>query len=666
MNERVFRILTATIAVIGGVAVWVIATELFPYHSVNHDEAVYLQQAAMLLEGDLSLRPPVDGVARPWFFIESGDRLYPKYAPVPAAVFAFGQLVGGYRLALVGTAVGNLTLIAGVISEVFDRRTGCLGAVFVLCSPLFLITSSVFLPYAPTTLLNLTFAYSYLRADRTGSRRWAAVAGVAIGLAFFSRPFTAVVFAAPFVGHALWTLTQHRESIARHAWTATLGLIGVGIALAYNTTVTGTPWSFPYEVFAPQDGLGFGHRRILDHELKYTPELALSANSKVLEQFGQVWFAGGLLGMTLAVGGMGLSLYRRRAREALLVGLFVSIVAGNVYFWGNVNILGTIDHPDDGLIAFLGPYYHFDLLVPTAAFAATAVWSAIERVQAMDLTVASRVVGVFLAVGVVVSASGIAAVTAINVDERIDRNQAVTDTYTAAYEPFEDGPPPNSLVLLPTPHGNWLNHPFQPLRNDPGFDGKTVYTTDAHPFDSVEAFPNRSVYRYVYRGSWAPASASPETARLQRVHEVTDKQVRLHTTFGIPPSATGATVRVTTDSDSAYHTVTPDSDALTVALAITDDGVTLDNATQTGPIAVAGRDTVRLTVFVEHGAGDGFTYRLDLPVDVSPGSVRALSPRVEQCYDVRNCGGQAAYIPDTAPSNVSIHTTFKPNNSSNR
>ena len=39
------------------------------------------------------------------------------------------------------------------------------GAV-ILASPLFLIDASVFLPYAPTTALNLLFAYGYLRADR--------------------------------------------------------------------------------------------------------------------------------------------------------------------------------------------------------------------------------------------------------------------------------------------------------------------------------------------------------------------------------------------------------------------------------------------------------------------------------------------------------------------
>ena len=38
-----------------GVAVFLIAVFVFPYHSVNHDEGVYLMQASMLLEGQLTL-----------------------------------------------------------------------------------------------------------------------------------------------------------------------------------------------------------------------------------------------------------------------------------------------------------------------------------------------------------------------------------------------------------------------------------------------------------------------------------------------------------------------------------------------------------------------------------------------------------------------------------
>ncbi|ESS09136.1 MAG: Dolichyl-phosphate-mannose-protein mannosyltransferase [uncultured archaeon A07HN63] len=173
LTQRRFRIATVALAAVAAVVVWTVANQVFPYHSLNHDEGVYLQQAAMLLDGQLSLHPPVDGAFRPWFFVEDGDRLYPKYGPIPAAMFAVGKLAGGYRLALAAIAAGNVALVVGVARELFDRRTALLAGGLVIASPLYLIDSSVFLPYAPTTLWNLLFAYGYLRADRTGDRRWA-------------------------------------------------------------------------------------------------------------------------------------------------------------------------------------------------------------------------------------------------------------------------------------------------------------------------------------------------------------------------------------------------------------------------------------------------------------------------------------------------------------
>ena len=59
MNRRRFRLFAALLSLVAGAVVLLIATELFPYHTTNHDEAVYLQQAAMLLEGQLSIAPPV-------------------------------------------------------------------------------------------------------------------------------------------------------------------------------------------------------------------------------------------------------------------------------------------------------------------------------------------------------------------------------------------------------------------------------------------------------------------------------------------------------------------------------------------------------------------------------------------------------------------------------
>ncbi|WP_284008985.1 ArnT family glycosyltransferase [Haloarcula pelagica] len=657
------RLATAALAVLAAAAVAFVSTEVFPYHSLNHDEGVYLQQAAMLLEGRLFLQSPVEGAVRPWFFIESERGMYPKYAPVPGAMFAVGKLLGGYRVALVAIAAGNVLGVVGLVREAFDYRTGLLAGAFVLASPLFLIDSSVFLPYAPTTLLNLAFGYAYLRADRTGDRRVAAGAGAAIGLAFFSRPYTAVLFATPFIVHACWTLWQNpREALPRQAATATLGSAGVVLTLGYNAVVTGAPFRFPYQVFAPADGLGFGQREILGHEIVYTPELAVRANRVVLDLFFTEWIAGGLAGAGLAAVGVALAVRAGlTARQAVVGGIALSVAAGNVYFWGNYNILGDLEVAGDGLVSALGPYYHFDLLVPTAAFAARG---ALGVVRAIKDALADRADGrsarVAVAALVLVSTASLGGITAGNMDAPLSENLEVTRTYEDAYEPFEGGSPENAVVLLPDPYGDWLNHPFQYIRNDPGYDGDTVYAIDDEPFAVHDAFPDRRFYRYVYRGAWAPYAGSPSAAYLQAVRDVDGEQVRLGTTVGIPDGATGVTVRLGVDGRSAYYVVPDPGEELSLAVLVDErarlrgDARPLQNKT----LAVDGRETVRTTVFVDYGGGSGFAYRFDLPVDAADDRVRALTPRIERCRNARACGGAAAYVPGTGPNGTSVETNL--------
>jgi hypothetical protein len=666
-TRRAFALGTALLAVFGGLAIWIVTTELFPHHSLNHDEGVYLQQAAMLLEGQLTLRPPVEDVLRPWFFVEDGDRMYPKYAPVPAAMFALGELLGGYRLALVGITIINIALVVGVVDELFDQTTGLVAGVFVLCSPLFVIDSAVFLPYAPTTMLNLVFAYSYFRAERTTDRRLSAVAGGAIGIAFFARPFTAVLFALPFIVHALWTLyTDRLEALPRQLLVAALGLCGVCLAFGYNAAMTGSPFVFPYQAFAPLDGIGFGHREILAHEQQYTPRLALRANGRVVALFFTEWIAGGILGTALiGVGLLSVARGRLSARRAVLAGQFVTIIAGNVFFWGNFNILGDLDRAGDGLVSVFGPYYHFDLLVPSAAFAAVGlVWLARGSFGILADRFDARKAAIGAAVLVVVCVGVAGSVTAQDLETRVDENMEATNTYETVYEPFDDGPPENSLVLVPDPYGDWLNHPMQALRNDPDYDGRAVYAIHDHPFETAAAFPDRDLYRLTYRGAWNPVEGSPQAARLQRVHDVTGQRVQFNTTVGIPGGANGVTARVETDEGSVNYVAPRIDDTLT--LTATFSGESVDLGGDFRPVrerstALSERETVRVILFVDYGLSGGFSYRFDIPVETTDEGVRALSPRVEYCRNVRVCGGSATYIPELAPAGVSIETALSTN-----
>ena len=731
--------LAVGLAALSGAVVLFMALVVFPYHSTNHDEGVYLMQAAMLLEGRLELQAGALAEAfRPWFFIEDGGRLYSKYSPVPAAMFAVSLAIFGEpRVTLALVAAGSTGLVYWLGAMVVDRRVGLVAAALFAAAPMTLLTSSVFLPYAPTTFLNLAFAVAYLHGVRTGSTPAAAVAGIAIGLAFFARPYTAVLFAAPFILHALWTIGRSvrrqglpgvdsppvggvdsppvggvdsrsggvdslrfaalPNSVRRNTLTALGGLAFVGLTLAYNLRLTGSPLVFPYQVFAPRDGPGFGEREILGHSVEYTLPLAVEANSYALQYLGTRWFTGGLVGTAAAAIGLWVVLGRWRwsgrrvdaTTGLLLAGLFVSVPLGNLAFWGNYNMLATLDDPTNGLVAHFGPFYYFDLLVPLSVFAAVGVvagWRRLrdsrpvaglaDRLQARTSTATVRRLAVAaLAVSVLAVGGANAALLADPIEENVEPTQK----FDVAYEPIEETDFENALVFIPDPYGPWQNHPFQPLRNEPGLDGEVVYALDRDPvvdFAVVDAYPNRTLYRYSYRGEWTPNPDAYVTPKLEPLAVRSGSSLAGESTVGIPNRIQQATVRLETDDESTTYDLRTPTRNVSVGWTLTPESARLDtvrtadrsvtvNTTDGPAIAVDDADEVRLLITLVDPEGSTFTYRQEVAVRSTDdgATVEAVwPPERTVCPLVTLCGSEGTYLPedpDAHPSWVDFETRLE-------
>ncbi|MFC6719152.1 ArnT family glycosyltransferase [Natrialbaceae archaeon GCM10025810] len=694
--------LALLLSVLTGVVVFFVAAEVFPYHSINDDEGVYLTQAAMLLEGQLEIRAgELADAFRPWFFVDDGGRLYPKYTPVPAAMFAVAMaLVGEPRVALAAIAAGNVALVYVLASMIFDRRVGLVAATVFAASPFALLTSSVFLPYAPTTLLNLLFAVLYLRGVRDAHLPSAAGAGVATGLAFFARPYTAVLFAAPFIAHALWTVGRSLRrggtaavrrpvpgSIRRNAATAALGSAFVGLTLAYNARVTGSPLLFPYEAFAPLDGPGFGYREIEGHSMEYTLEVALEANGYVLWYYATRWFTAGPIGMIAALSGLALALRRwipsgirgdgddhGRTAGLVLAGTLVTVPLGNLAFWGNRNVLATMDDPTNGLLSHFGPFYHFDTLAPLSIFAGFALvtgwrWLRAGRLHDRLADRTSRETARRIALAVLVSSVlVVGAVNATVVSTPLERNAAYTDKFEEAYEPFEERDLEDALVFLPTPYGGWQNHPFQPLRNDPGLDGEVVYALDGVPerdFEVLDAYPDRTPYRYAYHGDWTPSPDDHVTPTLEELSVREGEAFESRTTVGVPSNVDELRLEIETGSgERASHdtyVVAESGDEVDVDWRIEDGRAALTNVTTDagdteGPdgdatVGLEGVDDVHLSVTLVQSDGSSLTYQQEAAVRSTGGDGDDARleviwpPERSVCTLVTHCGDGDRYIP---------------------
>ncbi|WP_396612426.1 glycosyltransferase family 39 protein [Haloferax sp. S1W] len=705
----------AVVSLAVGLLVTWLAVDLFPYHTVNDDEGVYLMQAAMLLEGKLFLYPGALAEAvRPWFFIveetasaPGGVQMYSKYSPVIPAMFALGLAVGLPNLVLGVVAAANAAFVYLLGADVFDRRTGIVAAGLLGLSPLFVINSATFLAYAPTTMLNLAFAACYVRAARRDSSGYAVVAGSLVGLAFFARPYTAVLFALPFIAHSLWALgTAWRTGTGwvvfrRYLAIGLPGLTFVGLTLAYNAVVTGDPLVFPYMAFAPLDGVGFGHREILNYDLVYTPELGLETGLEALEMLVTRWGPMGWLGTVAALFGLGLTARRwwghrtglnlrgserRRAHglggrdraftelsddalAAIILGIFVSVFVGNGFFWGTHNGLRN------GLIDLLGPFYHFDALVPLVVFAAAGVVGGVRfvRRRAHQRFSASEARGVVFSV-VLVFALVAGGVTLGAVDGPYEENHLRTENLEATYEPlveagFESPPltplgsgvgvgqglggdgaeAPKALVFHPDPYGDWSAHPFQTLRNDPGFDGPVVYAIDGgaeQDFTVLDA-TNRTPYRFAYRGSWTGAEDSV-TPELTHLHVVSGERVAARTTLGAPEGTRTVSVRVESDGEYARYDV-PMAESHTVEWDITPAGVRVTNYPRAAgaervPIP-RGASEVDLVVTYVGDFGETVTYRQTASVERSGGEVRVIwPPETHVCRLTLECGSEDLWV----------------------
>jgi hypothetical protein len=656
-------VLALVVALAAGVCVFLVSTDLFTYHSVNDDEGVYLLQAAMLLDGQLFLRPApaVADLVRPWFFVTeptpTGPRMYSKYAPVPAAMFALGRLVGDWHLALAAIAAANAFLTYLVGRAVADRAVGVVAAGLLTTAPLFLLSSSVFLPYAPTAVWNLAFAVAYLRAVCLDSPAYGLAAGVAIGVAFFARPYTAVLFATPFVVHAVVELYRGaRESSDRLrlvAWrTAAIagpGLGFVAVTLGYNAIVTGQPTTFPYEVFAPRDGLGFGRRSILGYTEQYTPALGYASTVEALSMLATRFAPLGALGTALAaVGVVAASRAPTVDREGvtLLGGLVGSVVVGNVYFWGTLNGLRN------GLIDLLGPFYHFDLLLPLSVFGALGAVTLWRRLRATLSTRFSRPrARLVLLVLLVVSAPVVVGVERSALAEPWSENRQRTASLAATYQPF-DREFTDALIYTPDPYGDWQQHPFQYLRNDPGFDGAALFVLDQGPDDDVRALDatRRTPYRFTYRGEWTGA-VRPVEPRLVPLDVLDGDRVAAVTTVGVPAGATAASIRLETEDGFARYRVDSirGTDTVEIEWTLAPDGSGVTNharaAGASGLSIPRGASEVDLVVRFATTGGSSVTYRQEATVDATGEGLRVLwPPETRVCRLQPECGTEGTWV----------------------
>ena len=495
------------LAVASAAAAVVLSRSVFPFLSVDNDDAINRLQADAIANGHLFM--PTLGLPdalRPWLAAVVDNHFVLKYTPVVPAMIAVSEvLTGGTSayLALLAAAAVVMTYLLAV--EVLgDRVEALVATVLVAASPLVLIHSALLLSYLPTFVLLETFAWSLIRGTATGRRALMAVSGLAWGTAFFARPYDAVVFGLPLV---VWVGLRRSAGRRLLPLITSFGLaaaVPVAGLLAFNAAATGSALRLPFALLEPSDRLGFGIRKLYATDPLHDFGLIEGLRGMVSHAaLFDLWAAGGLLLVVLAV----VTVARRRVEGPgwALVAMGVLVPLSYIVFWGpwNATVLwrGT---------RFVGPFYFLPVLLPLALFGARGLVDVFRRQHLAGLAAGAVIV----------------ALTAVSLVGIVDDNLGFT-RQNRALSRLVDRHGGDQLVFttLPTP---FLMHPSPVVANGWDASGPIVYAValgDAD-VDAARRMPDRTPYRLRFDSDFREPDADVG-GRLERLRLVAGSQVEI-------------------------------------------------------------------------------------------------------------------------------------------
>ncbi|MEZ5167012.1 MAG: glycosyltransferase family 39 protein [Acidimicrobiales bacterium] len=369
------------------------------------------------------------------------------------------------------------------------RRVTIVAAALMLVCPLWLVLSATFLSYAFSASLGLG-AGALLLLGAEQDRPWlTAAAGLLGGLAFYARPFDALLVIGPCTAYLVWERSRHRRGPGVRAVTAAVAgaTPGVALLLLTNWRITGDPLRLGYSLVGPLDSLGFGDR--LDTPAGEPYHYGIGDGFESLwvgTRLTMRWTSGAWLGFGVSI--LGLWRLRRYRGGAVLAAIAVLFPLGYFFVWGAWNAHVRLQSAD-----WVGPYYYLPTVLVLTVGLAVGVDSGLDLARRRRLAPSA----VLLGSAVVLVGAGLLGTAPAQA--LLDRNRASWDrldrqigTATAGEDPVlvllqGKGSTEGTRTLLYTNHGY----------NDLGLDGRVVYAIDdpARLTALLERFPGRDVVR---------------------------------------------------------------------------------------------------------------------------------------------------------------------------
>ncbi len=337
-------LLGVTTAALAGVAVWALG-------EVPHvdDEAAYLFQAKIFAHGEFwAPAPPEQEFFVHEHMIVTPDRWFAKYPPFFPALLSLGVRAGVPWLVnpLLGALAGFAAYLLG--REIAGWRWGIAAWCLLLVSPFFVIMGGTLMSHVAAALFVTLFVWLLIRALELRDSRAAVLAGVCLGLAILTRPYTAALAALAAAVYGATCLVRVADRRALVALGALVVLATVPFAcafVAWGPWVSGDHGSYVglHEKYNASDTLGFGPDKGATWlrtwgTFGHTPAKALRSAWQHLDYTSHYllgWPGGLSFVLVLAPFVLGTA----GRREWLLASVLVALALGHMGYWAAHHIL---------------------------------------------------------------------------------------------------------------------------------------------------------------------------------------------------------------------------------------------------------------------------------------------------------------------------------------
>jgi 4-amino-4-deoxy-L-arabinose transferase-like glycosyltransferase len=496
LNTRIVILCLAVFALAG-----VIAWSVFDAMPHLEDEHANLFQAKVFASGRVTVAVPrdVDSFFVPFVINTAEGKRFGKYPPGYPLLLAIGALIGHpWLINALAAALGILgTYLLG--RDLFDHDSGLLGAALAAISPMYLLLAGTLLAHASSIATLLFFAWAFVRARRPSEprRAWFGLAaGLLLGWAAITRPWTALAIALPFMLLGLWDVLRSRgEDLPVYTAIACGAVLVCLIQIWFNMATTGASTTNTYRMWWDYDTVGFGpgHGR---SEAGHSLSDGIRNTKLDLAEFPSALFGWpeprgyALAWLPIALGllwpvrqpGQRLSFVPAVYREWALLLPAAVLVAAQAAYWARGSSL-------------YGPRYYAETIPFLALIAARGL------IKFSAGTWRRRAVK--LALPVLVAWSIVTTIIPRTLQARslfdIDRRDANTIAAAA---------PGHALVFVSGDY--WTNYANLSWLNDPALAGPIIYAKDRSPSVNDQVmrdYPGRTVY--YYKRDRQPALSGP-------------------------------------------------------------------------------------------------------------------------------------------------------------